>query len=392
MVKANSALNGWVDFSPFRCGFQLSVALDGTLSVTNLGGTVYLLPAGSSSWIGPFSSSNGPVTKMVVQNKNTAYALIGGTVFYFNVTAQTFTIMPSLSGTSGTDLAIDADGLLWFTGATNSSGNGNVYSATVFGANYYHKTPYRGFLTSISVGLGNYTMGVSGTTAYHFNRIVPFISMSLTGNYDCSTFVNGQCPQGSMHTASVSVRFQSHTQGGHNYLSVSGPPSTNFTLTAYDFSNCDLIFGNPFSPECQITSSAARVICSVMGTILAYIPVFSIDEELAFTWAEKTSLIAGSCDNADYPLTECSYNTTPVCDAAHTPPDYNTYVGRDYKFFGDDVWGWLAGAECFSIKMPAPGGWLGWTCSLGEALPIYGVHAPGYCTKRAPGTGSGWDF
>ena len=155
VVKANSALNGWVDFSPFRCGFQLSVALDGTLSVTNLGGTVYLLPAGTSSWIGPFSSSNGPVTKMVVQDKNTAYALIGGTIFYFNVSAQTFTIMPSLSGTSGTDISVDSDGNIWFTGATNSSGNGNVYSASLVGANYQNKTPYRGFLTAVSAGLGN---------------------------------------------------------------------------------------------------------------------------------------------------------------------------------------------------------------------------------------------
>ena len=234
-------------------------------------------------------------------------------------------------------------------------------------------------------------MAINGATAYHFNRIVPYISMSLTGNYDCSTLANG-CPQGSVHTGTVSIRFQSHTQGGHNYATISGGPPLQMNLTAYDFSNCDPIFGDPFSPECKITSSQATVICSVMGTILAYVPNFSIDEELAYTWSQLDSIMLDTCDNASTPFIRCLYNVHSVCDAAHAPPDWDPKIAKDYKFWDGVIWGWLGAAECFAIKMPAPGGWTGWVCTKGNALPIWEPHAPGRCTKRAPGTGSGWDF
>jgi hypothetical protein len=31
-------------------------------------------------------------------------------------------------------------------------------------------------------------------------------------------------------------------------------------------------------------------------------------------------------------------------------------------------------------------GWTNWVCTPGESLPVYTPHAPGFCTKRTPGT------
>ncbi len=62
---------------------------------------------------------------------------------------------------------------MWLLGGTNSSGNGNVYSLAVNGASYTGLLAYRGFLNSIASGLRDYTVGLSGTMAYHFNRIIP---------------------------------------------------------------------------------------------------------------------------------------------------------------------------------------------------------------------------
>ncbi len=53
---------------------------------------------------------------------------------------------------SGTDIAIDGSGYMWLIGATNGSGNGNVYSMQVMNASYTGLLAYRGTLQQITSG------------------------------------------------------------------------------------------------------------------------------------------------------------------------------------------------------------------------------------------------
>ncbi len=385
VLKANAALNAWVQLSPTGCLQSLVVSSDGTVGGVSWG-TVYFLEPGGTSWTGPWQTSNGFITKVVIQNKNTAFVTVtGGQILQVNILTGAFTVVSGLPTVS--DFFVDGAGVMWIIAGTNGWGNGNVYSANVNGAVIDTLVPYRGFLTSISAAAVGVTVGLNGSNPYHFNQFVPYVTQSLTGKYDCSTFPpNGQCPTGSSHTGTVEIRFGNHTPNFYNAVQQTGPPAQTFNLMAKDTgSECDMFFGNQKGTTCSIIKSTAQVICNIMGMIVVNAPQFTFDFSEAWTMTRRTGFeIPGSCSGA-FAFTRCNFPVAAYCDAASTPPNYNPFAARDYELLGQIAWGWLVESSCVSIHT-VQGTWTPWLCDPHPAPPeLSAPGAPGYCTKTTPG-------
>lgn len=157
--------------------------------------------------------------------------------------------------------------------------------------------------------------------------------------------------------------------------SQSGSPSTQLNATSLDVpspGNCDLLFGNPTSPECQPTESESAT-CSKMGLLSSGGNLFPWDFEEAYTRVKWTGGGGIDCSTTGNKIKRCNYPIVTWCTADHVPPDWtlsdhpymNDSVGG-YDGFGQPLppvtFGWDAAAPCVRLKSLRGTG-APWTCT-----------------------------
>lgn len=268
VFKSNTALNGWVANSVYGCGQHLTVSFDGTLGVYS-NGVVFILKPGATSWM--TVTGTGWTTKVTVRDQHVAYALKGSAVYTINLDTNTATVM---SGLSASDISVDFRGVLWLIGGNNAQGNGNIYSLDTMNSGA-PLLAYRGLASHVESGSIDYTFVLaSDSILYHFRHMALGMGYGLTGSYDCAASFpgTGRCPVNSFHTATVTIAFNSqglHGAAGATSTAV-GNPNVLLNPNAFEVgTGCDLLFGNPDSPECtlNLANTVAKVFCSVMGWI-----------------------------------------------------------------------------------------------------------------------------
>ncbi|HZQ17298.1 MAG TPA: hypothetical protein VFA90_01155 [Terriglobales bacterium] len=206
------------------------------------------------------------------------------------------------------------------TSGDPTAGNETVYvvGSTQNGANVYRYsssngelngswTELNGVLNKIATAGYWQTLGVQtgASSVYHLNSIKLSLTAKTTGYYDCNVFPNG-CPQGSTHTATVNATWKSKGVGSNGSPST-GPPASTLNSIAYPYSDdCDPIFGDPSSPECQIEVAGA-VQCSVMGTLFSFsFPTLKIHFGYDFNWYDAPQAASPILNLCSWALADAS--------------------------------------------------------------------------------------
>ncbi len=353
------SLTGWLSFA--------EIGADGSLWGVNLTNSTIYSWNGSSWVIEPGLVSNIAVgVDNFAWGVNSVHALQvwNGSQWVNISTPFTPANVPNAIAAVGlTSLA-----LLDTSGGIHVSTDGGQHWSTILG-------------TASSITGGGFTMFVrdSGGASYHVNLLVPSLTNTGSGNWDCAP----SCPLGSYHTLTSTVYFGG--RGGRSGPAgvtgkMSGNPDSTLAAGATEYAtNCDLIFGNPNAPEC-IANYESHVNCSVMGPLVSAVVAFQFPKwEFVTTEAVWTPSLGAPIPNPtgyDY-----FWPVANHCTAATTPPDLNMdgqNVDWGHPFGGETYEAWLIKAFCIRL------GNLPWVCSHGYAslLSVNIATVPYPCTHN----------
>lgn len=322
---------GGTDFARFNyCAVHIAAAPDDTLYRIRSSGNVTHLVNGS--WVSdPSAGGNGTPIKIVAGSKSNVWLITSTGVIKTLDYAHTgnFVVVPGWASditTAGDPTA--GNETVYVVGTTQNSANVYKYSSAT-GALNGSWTELNGVLNKIATAGYWQTLGVQtgASSVYHLNSLRLSLTAQTTGYYDCNVFPNG-CPNGSTHTALVSVTWQS--KGVPANGSSVGSPATNLNAIAYPYTeDCDPIFGDPSAPECQATVTGT-VNCSVMGAIFGSVVSSPITIAIAVTNYIFTDMEGLECA---YYLYCPNGNTSATCPAPNPVlVDSTQNVCKSYLF------------------------------------------------------------
>lgn len=150
----------------------------------------------------------------------------------------------------------------------------------------------------------------AGHHPYHWNVYAGYIGASTTGQWTGGCPGPGNiCNPNATHTGHLQVKFPHSLNGTMQNQTI--PYNGSMNLTAWDANpNCDLLFGNPSDPECQVTASGNEH-CDQSGANLGNVsePGFHSSEDWV-TWNGSQALgMTGA--------TARGYKTTVQCGINH---------------------------------------------------------------------------
>jgi hypothetical protein len=266
VVKANPARTAWVNLSIYYCADNIAVGRDGTLVITQTlnGGSkgLYLAP-GANAWVGFGTGWKGPITDF---DRETAWGIgTDSKIYHIDLpTAARVAFDGALTQLSVTK----DDQVLWGVNSAGQVFSRNMSNGGVNGWIAYQAGP----MTGIAVGRRQTVFTInSSNVPFHYNNYAINVAVTTKGNYDCSTFGTGVCPPNSIHTVLASAAFSSGGQHGTAGITVTstGTPAQNLNASVVERNEgCDLIFGDPYSPTCQLQTKS-NATCSVMGTLFS---------------------------------------------------------------------------------------------------------------------------
>lgn len=350
---------GGVDFAKMSyCALHIAAAVDGTLyRIRSSGNVAHLV---GTSWVADTSAGgNGTPKKISAGTAKNVWLITSTGVIKTLNSSGVFVVVPGYA----TDISTAGNpgaSVTWIVGATANANNVYTY-------NYGSKTwtPMIGVLQNISTGGTNYTVGLGGAGGtWHFNASVVSIRYDMQGSFDCNVRPSG-CPAGSTHTAKVSMTWGFGGNASTSFPS-SGSPASN--LDGYGIAstqNCDLIFGDPNSPECRVQATGT-VLCSAMGMI------DSVGFGDLVGFAQTLFAVAGpqtDCVTTILGTTTCTWPVVPNC--INTPVFVTNFVDDEPPAL--KAW-WVDGA-CVRASVNAP-----WHC---EPVPLTALKTPqvqpGFC-------------
>lgn len=263
------------------CLVQFQVGADGTLAGVNPT-QLWTSPDGGTTWTQ--LGGNGGWTYASIAASNSLCAVNAGKVYWLLSGAITL-FSPQPSGTiAGCALAQrDPVFATWTTTGAVSMLNlttGNTWQ-TITGLT----------VNSIVASQKSSVFALPSTGhPYHWNVYAGYIVGSVSGSLNGCPAPGDPCPPGTIHTASIQVKFP-HSLSG-TLGSQAGSPTTLISASSWDADPlCDPFFGNPSDPECQATAPTDQVICSATGENLAG---GSSPPPAASTYSEYYSIRAGT--------------------------------------------------------------------------------------------------
>lgn len=253
--------SAWVDPSGAQsCSDKIAAGdIDGTLGSRVLSGHVYLIDAGTSTWV---QLTGGPNNFQSVALSSKSYVLVNDTTGKIwqrtagtnVVAASSFPNTPEVNGTLYTSYA----GETWFRG---SSGKNYIYNGSAW------VLPLGGAFSNMSTAGPMNTFAVSGTTLYRFTELGTQIDATEAGNSNCP---QGGCQSNAAHTASFSLQF---AVGDLGLVSGSSPAvyptdTAEAFATVRSYATWPLAYGN-FDPTTSFTPGgrSGTVHCSILGLI-----------------------------------------------------------------------------------------------------------------------------
>jgi hypothetical protein len=240
----------WVYAS--ECLSQIAAATDSTIGGANLiSHNAFYLPNGTGNWVqvsGTYWTAYYPIN-----NSNGVGIKTDGSVWK-NANGVITHIPSSVCTALATDIFQELYALC---------GGGAAYRYNGSGWDQVLGGPF----TSVATGgpMNTWVVGPtqSGSNVWRFPSAAVTASATLTGSTTC----NGGCPNGSVHTPSVSLTFTSHHNGGGTNVCPGVAPGTIVNCSIVD-TMTDPFFCDEGGTECD-SYGTASIQCSLMGLIFS---------------------------------------------------------------------------------------------------------------------------
>lgn len=333
----------------------LSVGVDGTLAGTNPNGSItYTLDPTVSNPTWVTVPGTRVFTQLTVLSQDTAYALSGNVLYSVDLNSGTTAVV------SGAPLALDveATGDQYLILLAKTAGpRGNVYYMDLNAVNpsWINLTTVAGQITGIAGRSSASIFGLNYAVPYHFLATGVRYTTTVNGYFLCNI---GQCPTGSIHTATATTGFP-HGWFKNSVGTASGIPSGTLNAVSWDVTpNCDPLFGDPNSAECTIERADGNIACSEMGPIytgsaVSGGPFFGNGTVLVKNLSGRTGYNCTTSPNLK--ITTCDFNVAPSC--SNVTPTWAPSVVTDTT---PGMGGWWMHYECLRPYSSAP-----WWCAEG---------------------------
>jgi len=322
----NAADTAWQALAQPENFTRAEIGSDGEIWGINAKGANFYWNLSTLTWTE--TSSGQDVVTIAVASAENAWAISsyqGGLIYQWNPSVGDW---GSISPAPGF-VPSEANNALAAVGETNLAvldTSGGIHISTNSGATW---STIAGTAKAITgAGVETFTLDSSGVS-YHLNLLVPELTVTGTGSYQCPA---EGCPQGSYHTLKATAYFGG-AGGNHGSAGVTssaqGYPANLLTASASEFSSlCDPFYGDPGNLSlCQAYESGS-VNCVVMGLIDSVEGLSITPPTIKITntyWGPPPIVVGDTCT---YNILACSTGTatckgaTPALSFTEGCPSY----------------------------------------------------------------------